>query len=101
MSGDLEYAHEDAMILWQVLGSFDLVPGLARCRIIIVCDGYKISTSCNFRGGTRSPSPWVKQNLSSDCLTSLIFSFSITSLIFSFSMRNTCLPSSTLTERNT
>ena len=52
MSSDLEYAHEDAMILWQVLASFDLVPGLARCRIIIVCDGYKISSSCNFRGGT-------------------------------------------------
>jgi hypothetical protein len=25
--------------------------GLSSCRTIIVCDGYKISDSCNFRGG--------------------------------------------------
>ena len=33
------------------MGTFRFVDGLASCRTIIVCDGYKISSSCNFRGG--------------------------------------------------
>ena len=43
--------HPRTELLEQVMASFRFVDGLSRCRTIIVCDGYKISNSCNFRGG--------------------------------------------------
>ena len=43
--------HPRTELLEQVLGSFRFVDGLARCKTVIVCDGYKIAHSCNFRGG--------------------------------------------------
>lgn len=43
--------HPRTELVEQVLGSFSFVDGLASCRTIIVCDGYKVAKSCNFRGG--------------------------------------------------
>ena len=43
--------HPRTELLEQVLGSFHYVEGLASCRTIVVCDGYKVAKSCNFRGG--------------------------------------------------
>jgi hypothetical protein len=43
--------HPRTELLEQVLESFRFVEGLARCKTVIVCDGYKIANSCNFRGG--------------------------------------------------
>ena len=43
--------HPRTELLEKVLATFRFVNGLAGCRTIIVCDGYKCAASCNFRGG--------------------------------------------------
>jgi len=43
--------HPRTELIEHVLASFRFVAGLADCRTIVVCDGYKVASSCNFRGG--------------------------------------------------
>eukprot|EP00301_Raphidiophrys_heterophryoidea_P013894 c2145_g1_i1.p1 GENE.c2145_g1_i1~~c2145_g1_i1.p1 ORF type:complete len:361 (-),score=80.21 c2145_g1_i1:246-1286(-) len=43
--------HPDTSLFLETVGSFSLVPELAKARKIIVCDGYKVSTENKFRSG--------------------------------------------------
>lgn len=47
--------HPRTELIEHVLASFRFVAGLADCRTIVVCDGYKVASSCNFRGGKVDP----------------------------------------------
>jgi hypothetical protein len=38
-------SNPDTFIIQRVLASFGLVPGLGRCRKLIVCDGYQVAAN--------------------------------------------------------
>lgn len=43
-------SHPSTALLQTVLDSFSLVPGLAECRTIVVCDGFKVTAASRDKG---------------------------------------------------